>query len=106
MFAAEHRIEARSHFQGDQLNGGSAWLCWPLESRAANPRRKAKLNDNQRAEAIKRMPVARAAGPSPGVFTYTKPPHKVRVSHFPQRLSRQSAHLFVHWRLGMTGTFA
>jgi group II intron reverse transcriptase/maturase len=32
--------------------------------------------------------------------------HKVRASRFLQKLCRQSAHLFVHWRLGMTGTFA
>jgi group II intron reverse transcriptase/maturase len=32
--------------------------------------------------------------------------HKVRASHFLQRLSKQSAALFAHWQLGMTGTFA
>jgi RNA-directed DNA polymerase len=32
--------------------------------------------------------------------------HKIRASQFLQTLSRQSAHLFVHWRLGMTGVFA
>ena len=32
--------------------------------------------------------------------------HKIRASHFLQKLSRQSANHFVHWRLGMTGTFA
>jgi RNA-directed DNA polymerase len=32
--------------------------------------------------------------------------HKVRASRFLQKISRQSAHLFVHWRLGMTGVFA
>ena len=32
--------------------------------------------------------------------------HKIRVSQFLQKLSRQNANLFVHWRLGMTGTFA
>ena len=32
--------------------------------------------------------------------------HKIRASHFLQTLSRRSAHLFVHWRLGMIGTFA
>jgi len=32
--------------------------------------------------------------------------HKIRASHFLQKLSRQSAGLFVHWRLGMTGVFA
>ena len=31
---------------------------------------------------------------------------KVRASHFLQRLARDRASLFVHWRLGMTGTFA
>jgi RNA-directed DNA polymerase len=32
--------------------------------------------------------------------------HKIRASQFLQKLSRHSAHLFVHWRLGMTGVFA
>jgi RNA-directed DNA polymerase len=32
--------------------------------------------------------------------------HKVRASEFLQKLARDHAHLFVHWRLGMTGTFA
>jgi RNA-directed DNA polymerase len=32
--------------------------------------------------------------------------HKIRASQFLQKLSRQSAHLFVHWQIGMTGTFA
>jgi group II intron reverse transcriptase/maturase len=32
--------------------------------------------------------------------------HKVRASHFLQRLARDSASIFVHWRLGMVGTFA
>ena len=32
--------------------------------------------------------------------------HKIRASRFLQKLARQNAHLFVHWRLGMTGTFA
>jgi RNA-directed DNA polymerase len=32
--------------------------------------------------------------------------HKVRASHFLQRLVRDHARLFVHWRIGMTGTFA
>ena len=32
--------------------------------------------------------------------------HKVRASRFLQKICRQSAHLFVHWRIGMTGTFA
>jgi hypothetical protein len=32
--------------------------------------------------------------------------HKTRASHFLQRLFRRSAHLFVHWRLGMAGAFA
>ena len=31
---------------------------------------------------------------------------KVRASHFMQRLARDCASLFVHWRVGMTGTFA
>lgn len=31
---------------------------------------------------------------------------KVRASQFMQRLARDSARLFVHWRMGMTGTFA
>ena len=32
--------------------------------------------------------------------------HKIRASHFLQRLVRDQASLLVHWRLGMTGTFA
>ena len=32
--------------------------------------------------------------------------HRIRASHFLQALSRLNANLFVHWRLGMTGTFA
>jgi hypothetical protein len=32
--------------------------------------------------------------------------HKVRASRFLQKICGQSAHLFVHWRIGMTGTFA
>ena len=32
--------------------------------------------------------------------------HKIRASRFLQTLSRRNADLFVHWRLGMTGTFA
>ncbi len=32
--------------------------------------------------------------------------HKIRTSRFLERLSRENADLFVHWRLGMTGTFA
>jgi RNA-directed DNA polymerase len=32
--------------------------------------------------------------------------HKVRASHFLQRLARDDMGCFVHWRLGMTGTFA
>ena len=32
--------------------------------------------------------------------------HEIRASQFLQILSRRSARLFVHWRLGMTGTFA
>ncbi len=32
--------------------------------------------------------------------------HKTRASHFLQRLVRDNASLFVHWRTGMVGTFA
>jgi RNA-directed DNA polymerase len=32
--------------------------------------------------------------------------HKIRASLFLQRLVKESSNLFVHWRLGMTGTFA
>jgi len=32
--------------------------------------------------------------------------HKVRASHCLQRLVREDMGLFVHWRIGMTGTFA
>ena len=32
--------------------------------------------------------------------------HKTRASHFLQKLARHKASLFVHWRIGMTGTFA
>jgi RNA-directed DNA polymerase len=32
--------------------------------------------------------------------------HKIRASHFLQKLVREKASLFVHWRIGMTGTFA
>jgi RNA-directed DNA polymerase len=32
--------------------------------------------------------------------------HTVRASRFLQRLAREHADLFVHWQLGMTGTFA
>jgi RNA-directed DNA polymerase len=32
--------------------------------------------------------------------------HKFRISNFLQRLARDKACLFVHWRIGMTGTFA
>jgi RNA-directed DNA polymerase len=32
--------------------------------------------------------------------------HKIRAGHFLERLARQQADLFVHWRIGMTGTFA
>ena len=32
--------------------------------------------------------------------------HKVRASHFLQRLVRDHASLFVHWQLGLAGTFA
>jgi hypothetical protein len=30
---------------------------------------------------------------------------KTRASQFLQRLARERADLFVHWQLGMTGTF-
>jgi RNA-directed DNA polymerase len=32
--------------------------------------------------------------------------HKIRASHFLQRLSQTNADLFEHWRIGMIGTFA
>ena len=32
--------------------------------------------------------------------------HKIRTSRFLQKLSQEKAGLFVHWQLGMTGTFA
>ena len=32
--------------------------------------------------------------------------HKIRASHFLQRLVRDTPSLFYHWRVGMTGTFA
>jgi group II intron reverse transcriptase/maturase len=32
--------------------------------------------------------------------------HRIRASQFMQRLARDCAKLFVHWRTGMTGTFA
>jgi RNA-directed DNA polymerase len=32
--------------------------------------------------------------------------HKIRAGRFFERLARANANLFVHWRLGMTGTFA
>ena len=32
--------------------------------------------------------------------------HKVNASHFLERLVRDHTRLFVHWRIGMTGTFA
>jgi hypothetical protein len=32
--------------------------------------------------------------------------HKVRASRFLQRLARDQAGLFVHWRIGLIGTFA
>ena len=32
--------------------------------------------------------------------------HKIRASRFLQRLVRERVSLFVHWRIGMTGTFA
>jgi len=32
--------------------------------------------------------------------------HKIRAGRFLQKLARDHAYLFVHWRVGMTGTFA
>ena len=32
--------------------------------------------------------------------------HKIRASHFLQRLATKRADLFVHWKIGMIGTFA
>jgi hypothetical protein len=32
--------------------------------------------------------------------------HKIRASIFLQELAKEQADLFVHWRIGMTGTFA
>jgi hypothetical protein len=32
--------------------------------------------------------------------------HKIRTSRFLQKLPQENAGLFVHWQLGMTGTFA
>jgi RNA-directed DNA polymerase len=32
--------------------------------------------------------------------------HKIRASRFLQKLARENANLFVHWRLSMIGTFA
>lgn len=32
--------------------------------------------------------------------------HKIRASRFLQSIAEKNAELFVHWRLGMTGTFA
>jgi RNA-directed DNA polymerase len=32
--------------------------------------------------------------------------HKIRASRFLQRLAAERPALFVHWQLGMTGTFA
>jgi RNA-directed DNA polymerase len=32
--------------------------------------------------------------------------HKIRTSRFLQKLAQENAGLFVHWQLGMTGTFA
>jgi RNA-directed DNA polymerase len=32
--------------------------------------------------------------------------HKIRTSHFLQRLVQDHARLFVHWQLGLKGTFA
>ena len=31
--------------------------------------------------------------------------HKIRASYFLQRLVTERADLFVHWKIGMTGTF-
>ena len=32
--------------------------------------------------------------------------HKIRASHFLQKLARDDTGLFVHWQIGLTGTFA
>jgi len=32
--------------------------------------------------------------------------HKIRASQFLQNLARISPNLFIHWRLGLTSTFA
>jgi hypothetical protein len=32
--------------------------------------------------------------------------HKIRAGQFLQRLARDNANLFIHWRLGLTSTFA
>ena len=32
--------------------------------------------------------------------------HKIRTSRFLQSIAKNNAELFVHWRIGMTGTFA
>jgi hypothetical protein len=32
--------------------------------------------------------------------------HKIRAGHYLQRLVQDHTSLFVHWRLGMVGTFA
>ena len=32
--------------------------------------------------------------------------HKIRASRFLQSIAKNNAELFVHWRIGMTGTFA
>ena len=32
--------------------------------------------------------------------------HKIQASQFLQRLATERVGLFVHWQLGMTGTFA
>jgi hypothetical protein len=32
--------------------------------------------------------------------------HKIRTSRFRQKMAQENAGLFVHWQLGMTGTFA
>jgi hypothetical protein len=32
--------------------------------------------------------------------------HKIRASRLLQSIAKNNAELFVHWRIGMTGTFA
>jgi hypothetical protein len=32
--------------------------------------------------------------------------HEIRASRFLQGIAKNNAELFVHWRIGMTGTFA